>query len=246
MTTSAGILHNLAILTRYPHIKYNVGAFKLRSKQSPTLRPYKNIQAHPSSSTIISRRSFPLIRRFSSPSSRSDRTYLGVSYPFESSPSSSKRNSLNEARADISLSRIPIRSPSGDGYAAGVDGIESGVSACAGVDGVDDKPGNDCRSRALGDVVWSNGSSGAGCCRWTPIIRSRSTHLQSQVDMKTPNIEQGHYLRVCAIQTFFHDTRHATHHIQTLGCERQDMLSCPRRRTRCRTGHTCTRRGKWR
>ena len=135
----------------------------------------------------MSRRS--LARRFSPPSSCSKGTpYLGVSYPSASCPSSSRRNSLNEARADSSPNRIPIRSPSGDGYAAGVDGIESGVSACAGVDGVDDRPGSECPYRALGDVVGSNGSSASGCCRCTPMMRNRSTHLQCQGDVSTSKL----------------------------------------------------------
>ena len=141
---------------------------------------------HPSSSTIISRRS--LARRFSPPSCSDRNPYLGVSYPSASSPSSSRRNSLNEARADISPSRIPIRSPSGDGYAAGVDGIESGVSACAGVDGVGDRPGSECPYCVLGDAVGSNGSSGSDCCRCTPMMRSRSTHLQCQSEINTSKL----------------------------------------------------------
>lgn len=43
------------------------------------------------------------------------------------------------------MSWIPRAIPSGEAYAAGVDGTENGVLACAGVDGVDDRPGNDCR-----------------------------------------------------------------------------------------------------
>lgn len=123
----------------------------------------ENENVHPSSSTVISRRSPALACRFLPFSSRNP--YVGVSYPSASCASSSRRSSLNEARADISPRRIPIRNPSGDGYAAGVDGIESGVSVCVGVDGVDDKPGNECLYRALGNVVGSNGSSDTDCCR---------------------------------------------------------------------------------
>ena len=117
---------------------------------------------YPSSSTIILSCRVTSARRVSHTRPRSScsgrHACLGVSYPVART-SSSRRSSLNEARADISLRRIPIRSPSGDGYVAGVDGIERGVSACAGVDGVDDSPGRECRC-PFGDVVGSNGSSG--------------------------------------------------------------------------------------
>lgn len=34
---------------------------------------------------------------------------------------------------------------SGDAYTAGVEGTENGVVACAGVEGVEDRPGSECR-----------------------------------------------------------------------------------------------------